>query len=316
MAQVLHQRAKTTHAIREDIQRSSASVAELSRRYNLNPKTVRKWRRRTSVQDERMGPKQPSSTSLSGLEEAAAVTFRRTTWLPLDDCLFALQRFIPHLTRSSLHRLYKRHDISQLPRQLDEKPSTSSFKQYPIGYLHMDICEVRTGEGKAYLFVAVDRTSKFVHARLYRKAQREQAAEFLEDTLQQLPYRVHTVLTDNGAQFAKRPGTEAYKPHRFDVVCHRHGIEHRLTRPFHPWTNGQVERMNRTIKEATIRNFHYVTLEALSSHLQDYLWAYNTARPLRALKGKTPVGFIIERWQDDPERFHNSPDHYFPGPYT
>ncbi|SEK39499.1 DDE-type integrase/transposase/recombinase [Halomonas daqiaonensis] len=135
---------------------------------------------------------------MSDLEEAAAITFRRTTWLALYDCLFALQRFIPHLTRSSLHRLYWRHGISRLPRQTDEATDKPSFKHYPIGYLHMDICEVRTGEGKPYLFVAVDRTSKFVYARLYRKAQREQAAEFLEDVLQQLPYRVHTVLTDNG----------------------------------------------------------------------------------------------------------------------
>ncbi len=120
MAQVLHQRAKTTHAIREDIQRSSASIAELSRRYSLNPKTVRKWRRRAFAEDECMGPKEPASTSLSGIEEAAAVAFRRTTLLPLDDCLFALQRFMPHLRRSSLHRLYQRHGISQLPRSREE----------------------------------------------------------------------------------------------------------------------------------------------------------------------------------------------------
>ena len=106
MAQILHQRATTTHAVRAEIQRSTASVAELSRRYNINPKTVRKWRQRASVEDERMGPKAPRSSSLTPMEEAAAVTFRRTTHLPLDDCLFALQRFIPHLTRSSLHRLY------------------------------------------------------------------------------------------------------------------------------------------------------------------------------------------------------------------
>ncbi len=315
MAQLLHQRATTTHAIRAEIQRSPASIAELSRRYHLNPKTVRKWRQRASVEDERMGPRTPRSASLSDVEEAAAITFRRTTHLPLDDCLFALQRFMPHLTRSSLHRLYQRHGVSRLPRESEAKPNRRPFRQYPMGYLHLDICEIRTGEGKAYLLVAVDRTSKFVHARLYRQAQREQAADFLEETARQVPYRIHTVLTDNGVQFAKRRGTEAYKPHRFDMICQRHGIEHRLTRPFHPWTNGQVERMNRTLKEATTRSFHYATLDELSSHLKDYLWAYNSARPLRSLKGRTPIGFILDRWQDEPERFHDDPDHYFPGPY-
>lgn len=87
-------------------------------------------------------------------------------------------------------------------------------------------------------------------------------------------------------QFARNVGTEAYKPHIFDVVCYRHGIEHRLTKPFHLWTNGQVERMNRTIKEATTRAFHYTSLEQLKAHLEDYLWAYNSARPLRALRAR------------------------------
>lgn len=90
-----------------------------------------------------MGPKQPSFTSLPDLEEAAAITFRRTTWLALDYCLFALQRFIfiPDLTRSSLYWLYARHGISQLPRQTDEPKGKPTFKRHPIGYLKMDICE-------------------------------------------------------------------------------------------------------------------------------------------------------------------------------
>lgn len=316
MAQILHKRATTTHAIRAEIQRSAESAVTLSRRYGINPKTVRKWRSRDTVEDTRMGPKAPRSTSLTPLEEAAALTFRQKTLLPLDDCLHALQREIPSLTRSSLHRLYQRHGISQLPRAGDQKREKKPFKRYPIGYLHIDISEIRTGEGKAYLFVAVDRTSKFVHAQLYRQMTRQIAADFLEDTLQALPYRVHTVLTDNGVQFAKKAGTEAYKPHIFDVVCYRHGIEHRLTKPFHPWTNGQVERMNRTIKEATTRAFHYTSLGQLQSHLDDYLWAYNSARPLRALRGKTPIEFILEQWQKEPERFYADPNHYFAGPNT
>ena len=52
-----------------------------------------------------------------------------------------------------------------------------------------------------------------------------------------------------------------------------HGIEHRLTKANHPWTNGQVERMNRTIKEATIRRYHYADRDQLRAHLRDFLSA-------------------------------------------
>ena len=67
-------------------------------------------------------------------------------------------------------------------------------------------------------------------------------------------------LTDNGIQFADLPRnrdgwTARFRVHRFDQICNQHGIEHRLTKVNHPWTNGQVERMNRTIKEATIKRF-------------------------------------------------------------
>nr|WP_175489710.1 DDE-type integrase/transposase/recombinase [Kushneria avicenniae] len=141
--------------------------------------------------------------------------------------------------RHYCHRLYQRHDISRLPRETGPKAKGQTFRATPIGYLHLDICDVHTGEGRAYLFVAVDRTSKFVHARLYQKANRDQSTAFLEDVVQQVPYQVHMVLTDNGAQLAKRRGTETCKPHRFDVICREHGIEHRLTRPFHPWNNNQ-----------------------------------------------------------------------------
>ena len=108
MGQVLHGSATTTHAIRAAIQRSKASLQALSERYGINPKTVAKWRRRPSVEDRPMGPKIPRSTVLSSDEEALSVAFRRHTGLPLDDCLYALQATIPHLTRSSLHRLFQR----------------------------------------------------------------------------------------------------------------------------------------------------------------------------------------------------------------
>ena len=98
---------------------------------------------------------------LSIEEEAIIVAFRKHTLLPLDDCLYALQPTIPHLTRSSLHRCLQRHGIGRLPDVEGDKPAKKKFKSYPIGYFHIDIAEVQTAEGKLYLFVAIDRTSKF-----------------------------------------------------------------------------------------------------------------------------------------------------------
>ena len=120
--------------------------------------------------DERTGPKEPRSTVLSIEEEAIVVAFRRHTLLPLDDCLYALQATIPHLTRSSLHRCFQRHGICRLPEVEGDKLRKRKFKAYPIGYFHIDIAEVRTAEGKLYLFVAIDRTSKFAFAELHEKA--------------------------------------------------------------------------------------------------------------------------------------------------
>jgi len=115
MGQVLHGSARTTEAVRRAIQNSQASVRALAKQYGVNPKTVAKWKQRAQVQDQPMGPKQARSTVLSLEEEALIVAFRRHTLLPLDDCLYALQETIPHLTRSSLHRCLQRRGISRLP---------------------------------------------------------------------------------------------------------------------------------------------------------------------------------------------------------
>src|SRR5215212_4050291 len=88
------------------------------------------------------------------------------------------------------------------------------------------------------------------------------------EVVEAFPYAIHTVLTDNGMAFADLPKnrsgpTRRYLgAHIFDRVCREHGIEHRLTKPYHPWTNGQAERMNRTVKDATIKVFHYPDLES------------------------------------------------------
>jgi transposase InsO family protein len=318
MGQILHGSARTTEAVRRAIQHGQESLRALAKRYGVNQKTVAKWKRRSSVADERTGPKDTRSTVLSLEEEAIVVAFRKHTLLPLDDCLYALQPTIPHLRRSSLHRCLQRHGISRLPEVEGDKPAKKKFKSYPIGFFHIDIAEVQTAEGKLYLFVAIDRTSKFAFARLFDKATMAMATVFLEELVAAVPYVIHTVLTDNGIQFADLPKnrngpTAMLRGHPFDRSCRRHEIEHRLTKPNHPWTNGQVERMNRTIKDATVKRYHYDDHAQLRRHLADFIDAYNFGRRLKTLKGLSPYEFICKCWTSQPERFKLNPLQKMPG---
>ncbi|MHC2261410.1 transposase-like protein [Sinorhizobium meliloti] len=108
--------------------------------------------------------------------------------MPLDDCRYAMQPTIPHLTRSSLlHRCLQRHGISRLPDVEGDKPARKKFKSYPIGYFHIDIAELQTAEGKLYLFVAIDRTSKFAYVELHAKAGKLAAAQFLRNLIAAVP---------------------------------------------------------------------------------------------------------------------------------
>lgn len=313
MGQVLHGSAKTTHAVRAELQRSQAPVAQLAKRFGVNENTVLKWRKRQSVEDLPMGPKERRSSVLSPMEETAIVALRVQARLPLDDVFLALKDVIPHLTRSSLHRCLQRHGISRLPKADREKPK--KFKDYEIGYFHIDIAELRYEGGKAFLFVAVDRTSKLVFARIYRQATKLAAAAFLKVLVRTVPYRIHTVLTDNGVQFVQpeRGGNRGFLIHIFERTCRENGIGHRLTKPYHPWTNGQAERMVRTIKEATVRSFHYASVNELRRHLRDWLTAYNFAKQLKALRFKTPYEAIEQLWQSKPDIFIVRPHHHTPG---
>jgi len=199
-----------------------------------------------------------------------------------------------------------------------DKPDRKKFKAYPIGYFHVDIAEVQTTEGRLYLYVGIDRTSKFAFVQLVTKTDRNSASAFLMDLIEAVPYKIHTVLTDNGIQFTFPPRyadgpTARYMTHMFDMRCQENGIEHRLTKIKHPWTNGQVERMNRTIKEATVKRYHYDSHSQFKRHLGDFITAYNFARRLKTLKGLTPFEFICKCWTKEPERFRLNPIHQMPG---
>src|SRR5690606_9977180 len=202
-------------AVRRAIQHSQESLRTLAKRYGINQKTVAKWKKRTSVADLPTGPKEPKSTVLSIEEEAVIIAFRRYRLLPLDDCLYALQPTIPHLTRSSLHRCLQRHGIGRLPDVEGDRPAKKKFKTYPIGYFHIDIAEVRTEQGKLHMFVAMARASKFAFVELHEKATTAVSREFLLRLIAAGPYKIH------------------YRAHR-----QRHPVHH----PRRRWLGGAVDQ--------------------------------------------------------------------------
>ena len=142
-----------------------------------------------------------------------------------------------------------------------------------------------------------------------------------------MPYKIHTVLTDNGIHFTT-PGNirsaaadireaidrgKLFRAYAFVFASAQNHIDHRLTKPGHPSTNGQVERMNRTIKEATVKRFHYDSHDQLRCHLQVLVSAYNFGRRLKTLKGLTPYEAICNAWIHQPTRLRLDPLHQMPG---
>jgi transposase-like protein len=321
LATGLHGAARTTPRVRAELQASQESSRALAARYGLNAKTVAKWRGRTSTADQPMGPRKPQSTVLSEVEEAIVVEFRRRTLLPLDDVLGCLRETIPALSRSALHRCLQRHGISRLPTSDEAEAKRGRFAQTTIGYVHIDVCELRWAEGKVQMFLAIDRVSKFAYVELHPAVTMLAGAAFLRSVIAAFPYRLHTILTDNGIPFTDQPRnrlgpTAQYRLHVFDRLCREHGIEHRLTKPYHPWTNGQAERMNRTVKDATVRAFHYETLDSLKAHLDAFITAYNFAKHLKSLRWRTPFQAICDAWTKDPARFIINPHQLIPGLHT
>src|ERR687896_1333525 len=205
MAPGLHGSARTTPRVRAELQRAQATTRSLAARHGLNPKTVAKWRHRTTTDDRAMGPSRPRSSVLTEAEEAIVVEFRRRTLLPLDDVLGCLRESIPTLTRSALHRCLVRHGISRLPKDSESTSKRKRFAETKIGYVHIDHCELRLAEGKLHMFLAIDRVSKFTYVAFFDAATQMNGAAFLREVIAAFPYAIHTILTDNGMAFADLP---------------------------------------------------------------------------------------------------------------
>lgn len=311
----LHKQARTTPAVRAEIAASPESVAALARRYNVTEMTIRKWKSRSEFHD-RSHTAHRLQTNLTPAQEAIVVYLRRTLLLPLDDLLAVTREFLcPTVTRSGLDRCLRRHGVGNLRKLLPmaEKVVHKAFKAYMPGYLHMDIKylpQMADETRRRYLFVAIDRATRWVYIAIKPNKTAASAKAFLKALHKACPIKITKLLTDNGKEFTDRLfGSKDREPtgdHEFDQLCEALGIEHRLTKPRTPQTNGMVERFNGRISDI-LKTHHFNSGEDLAESLHRYVFLYNHQLPQSALASKAPIQAMKDWFISNPELFHRRP---------
>jgi len=310
----LHANATTTPKIRRYIQESSASVAELSAELGVSETTVRRWRGRRETCD-RSHVRHRLGQSTNPEEEALICALRKQAGLSLDDVVEVMHRCVnPALSRSAVYRCLKRHGLSGRPPAPD-RARPQAFEPAEPGYVHVDLKHLTRLDGRpAYVFAAIERTTRFAHVEVIASRSQQVVAAAFERFLDAFALPVHTVLTDNGSEFTDRFGAARYYKrktgtgrHAFDQVCTAHGVTHKLTRPYTPQTNGMVERFNRRLSDAlraaprngeNCNKNRFDTHEDRNRFIRQTVTAYNHTR-LRCLNYTAPLQRLNNLTEDN-----------------
>jgi transposase InsO family protein len=313
-----HANALTNIHVRQQIQtNNSLSNQELSNQLKISKQTVSKWKNRTFAEDASCKPKN-IVYALTEIEMALAISIRKSSWLPLDEVFETLLEQRSTITRTSVYRCLRRNQINTVPKI--EKEKVLKFKAYEPGYLHFDVTYLPKFNGKsAYLYVAIDRATRTMYYAIYENKTAQSTDDFFDKSMQFFPFKITHILTDNGLEFTNRlikskKGNLCTKPSMLDTKCEENKIEHRLTQPSTPKTNGMVERVNGTIKNSTILKNTYENSEQMKTDLISFLVFYNLFRRHGSLRKelnvKTPI-MAIEKWYElKPEIFNITPTEF------
>lgn len=313
----VHSRATTTPKVRAAIQASDEPASVLAERFGTTEQTDYKWKHRDSVHDRSPTPHR-LQTTLTPAQEAVVVVLRKTLLVFIDDLPAVVREFLnPEVSRSGLDRCLRRHGAGNL-RDLqgcDPRPKHKAFKAYEPGYLHVDVTylsQMADETSRRYLFVAIDRATRWVFIRIYNSKTAANARRFLRDLERACQMRIRTVLTDNDKEFTDRlfglRKRAASGQHEFDLLCAGLDIEHRLAPPQHPQTNGMVERFNGRIEDV-LQSHYFRSGEELETTLHRYVALYNQQFPQSALGSRTPLQAMKDWRKLKPALFQKQPYH-------
>ena len=228
----------------------------LAEKYNVSENTVSKWKGRDELYDRSSRPHN-IYYSLADIEQEVIKTVRRSTWLPLDEKEEIAQLLNPLASRSAVYRTLLSAGLNKVPEK--EREKAKKFKEYEPGYLHVDVTYLPKIDGvKQYLFVAIDRATRTLFYQMYDAKTAENAENFMNKCEAFFPFKITHLLTDNGLEFTNallvsKKGQSCEKPSKVDEFCKTKNIEHRLTKPHTPKTNGMVERANGIIKSVILK---------------------------------------------------------------
>ena len=317
MQQVYHSNARTNLNIRHQLQNNFGSNSELASRFNISEQTVSKWKNRDFLHDSSCRPLN-IVYALTDLEKALVISLRTSSWVSIDEVWENLLEINPKISRSSVYRCLVKEKINQIPQE--KKDKAKKFKEYEPGFLHMDVTYLPKFNGKSnYLFVAIDRCTRAMIYWVYENKTAENTEDFMNKCLAFFPFKITHILTDNGLEFTNRllkskTGDACQKRSKMDLKCVQNNIQHRLTAPFTPKTNGMVERVNGTIKKNTILKKQYQSLDEMKNDLNNFLLFYNFNRRhgsiRKELNVKTPFNAIEKWYQLKPEIFKITPNKF------
>ena len=317
MQQVYHSNARMNLNIRSQIQSNSAINSELAYRFNVSEQTVSKWKNRDFLEDAFCKPLD-IEFALSDLEQALVISLRRSSWMALDEVWETLLAENPKISRSSIYRILVKEKINVIP--VEKKEIAKKFKEYEPGYLHFDVTYLLKFNGQSYyLFVAIDRCTRAIIYKVYKNKTADNTTDFMDRCIEFFPFSISHILTDNGLEFTNRllvsrKGDKCTKQSKMDIKCQENRIDHRLTAPFTPKTNGMVERVNGTIKNNTILKTKYESPKEMNIDLAKFNTYYNLYRRhgslRKELQVKTPFE-AVEKWFElKPELFNKTPDDF------
>ncbi len=257
----------------------------------ISRQTVYKWLRRferegtAGLHDQSRRPHH-CPTRISEEVEQAILSIRQKERLGPTRIALRLE-----LSSSTVYRVLKTHSLNQLQPKLPQKICRYE-KDYPGQLLHLDIKDLvplRQGASKEYQFAAIDDFSREGFSLIYPSKDSCSATDFLHRSRAFYSYPVEAVLTDNALVFTMRYAYYSNRFTLFEKTCQAYGIRHLRLRPYHPQSNGKVERFFRTVQEECYNTVHLKSSRHRQLVLQEFLVYYNHSRPHLGIKGLTPI---------------------------